>query len=198
MSLSGKRSVLGTVLHLLETNSGCIIIDGIDLTTIPPETIRERLVTIPQENLTLTGSLRFNVDPTNSHLDSSIIAALERVGLWSLLKERGGLEAEITYCGLSSGQQQLLALSRAMLRKGKILLLDEPTSNVDSETDTTMQRILKEEFRDCTVLMVAHRLDSIMGFDAVAVVDKGKLIEVGPPEELINRQNSWFTSLAKQ
>lgn len=146
----------------------------------------------------MTGSLRLNVDPTKSHSDNSIIKALECVGLWSLLEERGGLDAEITNAGLSKGQQQLLALSRAMLRKGKILLLDEPTSNVDSETDATMQRILKEEFKNCTVLTVAHRLDSIMGCDAVAVVDAGRLVEVGSPVELLKSQDSWFSGLVKQ
>lgn len=145
----------------------------------------------------LTGSIRFNVDPSSSHPDSSIMAALVRVGLWSLLEERGGLDIEITDSGLSKGQQQLLALSRAILRKGKILLLDEPTSNVDAETDATMQRILEEDFGDCTVLTVAHRLDSIMGCDAVAVVDAGKLIEVGPPDELAGRVDGWLSSLAR-
>lgn len=196
--ISGKSSLVGSLLRLLELNSGCIIIDGIDLAKIPRETIRERLVAIPQETLILTGSIRFNVDPTKIHSDNSIIEALECVGLWSLLEERGGLDAEITNAGLSKGQQQLLALSRAILRKGKILLLDEPTSNVDSETDATMQRILKEEFANCTVLTVAHRLDSIMDCDAVAVVDAGRLVEVGSPGELLKSQDSWFSGLVKR
>lgn len=198
MSFSGKSSLVGTLLRLLEIDSGCIIVDGVDIASVPREIIRERLVAIPQETLILTGSLRLNVDPTNSHPDSSIIAALERVRLWSLLEERGGLNAEIADSGLSKGQQQLLALSRAILRKGKILLLDEPTSNVDSETDAIMQRILKEDFGDCTVLTVAHRLDSIMGCDAVAVVDAGNLIEVGPPEELVRREDSWLAGLVRR
>lgn len=192
---SGKSSLVGALVRLLEIDSGCIIVDGIDIASVPREKVRQRIVAVPQETLILTGSLRLNVDPTNDHPNSSIISALERVGLWSLLAERGGLDVEIADLGLSKGQHQLLALSRAILRKGKILLLDEPTSNVDWETDATMQRILKEEFGDCTVVTVAHRLESIMGCDAVAVVDAGKLIEVGHPDELVTREDGWLAGL---
>lgn len=193
---SGKSSLVGSLIRLLEVNTGSIFVDDIDLATVSRDTIRERLVTIPQETLILTGSLRLNVDPGHKYSDISIIRALDRVGLWTMLDERGGLDAELTASVLSKGQQQLLALARAILKRGKILLLDEPTSNVDAETDAVMQRIMQQEFESCTILTVAHRLDSIMNSDIIAVMDAGKLVELGPPEELLMRPDGWFSRLA--
>lgn len=193
---SGKSSLVGSLIRLLEVNTGSIFVDDIDLATVSRDTIRERLVTIPQETLILTGSLRLNVDPGHKYSDISIIRALDRVGLWTMLDERGGLDAELTASVLSKGQQQLLALARAILKRGKILLLDEPTSNVDAETDAVMQRIMQQEFESCTILTVAHRLDSIMNSDIIAVMDAGKLVELGSPEELLMRPDGWFSRLA--
>lgn len=181
---SGKSSLVSTLLRLLELDSGTIAIDGINLATIPRETIRSRLVTVPQDPLILVDTVRFNIDPLSAHSDADIINVLERVGLWSVLQARGGLEAEITGSSLSRGQQQLFALGRALLRKGKVLLLDEPTSHVDPETDATIRKILKDNFGDCTMLMVSHRLEGIMDMDAVIMMDEGRVVEMGNPVEL--------------
>ncbi|KAH8681655.1 putative ATP-binding cassette transporter [Xylariales sp. PMI_506] len=195
---SGKSSLVGTILRLLELDSGSISIDGIDLATVPRETIRQQLVTIPQHPLILVGSLRLNIDSHSEHPDSAVIHALERVGLWSVLSDRGGLDADLVASSLSKGQQQLLALARALLKKGRVLILDEPTSNVDTETDAVMQRVLREEFGDCTVLTVAHRLDTIMDCDCIAVMDQGRLVEYGAPQELLATKDGWFTNLARR
>ncbi|KAI1207078.1 ABC transporter [Annulohypoxylon truncatum] len=193
---SGKSSLVGTLLRLLELDSGTITIDGFDLATIPRETIRARLVTIPQDPLILVGTIRFNINPLSTHSDANIINALERVGLWSILQARGGLDAEITNSSLSRGQQQLFALGRALLREGKVLLLDEPTSHVDPATDAAIQKILGEEFFDCTVLMVSHRLDGVMGMDAVVVMDEGRVVEMGNPIELAKAGGRFAALLA--
>lgn len=195
---SGKSSLVGTLLRLLEIDSGSIIIDNVDITTIPRETIRRQLLAIPQESLVLIGSLRLNVDPAAAHSDEAIIRVLERVGLWILFSERGGLAADVTASSFSKGQQQLLALARALLKKGQILLLDEMTSNVDSETDAVMQRVLAEEFTNCTIITVAHRLNTIMSSDLIVVMDEGKLVEVGPPRDLLDAEGGWFQKLVKQ
>lgn len=179
--------------------SGSIVVDGVDLATAPRETTRERLVAIPQDPLVLAGTLRLNVDPTAAHTDAAVAEALERVGLRGVLPAgRGGLDADVAASSLSRGQQQLLALARALLRGGRILLLDEPTSNVDGGTDAVMQRVLGEEFGDCTVLTVAHRLDTIVGSDVVAVMDGGRLVEVGAPAELLRKEGGWFAELARR
>ena len=188
---------MGTILGLLEVTAGKVFIDGMDLAAIQRDTVRERLITIPQDPLILIGSVRLNADPAGSNDDDAIITALTKVGLWGVLSERGGLDAEITASSLSKGQQQLLALARALLKKGKILILDEPTSNVDAETDGTMQRILREDFADCTILTVAHRLNTIIDSDIVMVMDAGRLAEVGSPQKLLKVKDSLFSKLAK-
>ena len=188
---------MGTILGLLEVTAGKVFIDGMDLAAIQRDTVRERLITIPQDPLILIGSVRLNADPAGSNDDDAIITALTKVGLWGVLRERGGLDAEITASSLSKGQQQLLALARALLKKGKILILDEPTSNVDAETDGTMQRILREDFADCTILTVAHRLNTIIDSDIVMVMDAGRLAEVGSPQKLLKVKDSLFSKLAK-
>ena len=189
--------MLETVLRLLEIDSGSILIDDINIATIPRELIRERLTVIPQDALILMGTLRQNVDPPGTHSDAAIIAALDRVGLWAALSERVGLDGEMQDAALSKGQQQLLALARATLRTGKIVLLDEPTSSVDPETDKAMQRILAEVFSGRTTMTIAHRLDTIMGCDIIMVIDQGVLVEVGAPQDLIAKEDGWYYKLVK-
>ncbi|KAI1128414.1 ABC transporter [Nemania abortiva] len=206
---SGKSSLLGAILGLLDTQSGRIIIDGIDLSTIPRDTTRERLLVVPQEPLILAGSVRFNVDPHGSSDDDAIAAVLERVGLRDLLVgEQGarGLDTPLTTSNLSKGEQQLLALARLLLllRRhkhagggGTVLLLDEPTSDLDAQTDTTVQRVLREELAGATTLTVAHRLSTIMDSDLIVVMDAGRVVEVGEPGELLRREPpGWFARLA--
>jgi ATP-binding cassette subfamily C (CFTR/MRP) protein 1 len=173
-------------------DSGTIIIDGIDLEVVPREIIRSRLVTIPQEPFILSGSVRLNADPTFTSSDALIIAALTKVGLWSILSERGGLDAEMTASPLSQGEQQIFCLARAMLRTGgRILVLDEATSNVDAETDQLMQRLIREEFAGYTIITVAHRLDTILDSDRIIVLDSGTVVEIGTPAELLARPSAF-------
>ena len=189
---SGKSSLLSTLLRLIDLDSGSIIIDGIDLSTVPRELIRSRIIAIPQDPFILTGSVRLNLDPTSTVPDVSLIAALTKTRLWGIIEARGGLDAEMNLQPLSQGQQQLFCLARAMLRTGsKILVLDEATSNVDAETDQLMQRVIREEFRECTVLTVAHRLNSIMECDQVAVMEGGRVVEFGNPKELMARPSAF-------
>ena len=113
---------------MLELDSGSILIDGIDISTIPRQEIRSRLVVIPQEPYLLAGSVRHNLDPEGSFQDDVIISALEKTKLWDVINKQGGLDAIVTDQLLSHGQRQLLCLAMAILRKGKILILDEATS----------------------------------------------------------------------
>ncbi|GAM36282.1 vacuolar glutathione S-conjugate transporter [Talaromyces pinophilus] len=206
---SGKSSLLATILGILDIIEGSILIDGIDITTLPRETIRERLVTIPQSTLILEGcSIRTNVDPHSIHSDTEIIEALNHVGLWKeVIQQRGGLDAEVkpTSLQLSKGQQQLFGLARAILKVQEStkrgsrpnLLLDEPTSNVDSQTDEKIQILLRQTqcFAMLTVLTVAHRIGTILRSDMVVVLDDGRVVETGDPRELQLRSGSVFAGL---
>lgn len=186
---SGKSSLLLTLFRLLELDSGTIFIDGIDLRTLPREVIRTRMIAIPQDPFVLSSSVRANADPAGAATDAAIIDALNKVQLWDSIRVRGGLDAQMKAQPLSQGQQQLFCLARAMLRDSRILVLDEATSNVDQETDTLMQRIIRREFAQHTIITVAHRLDTIADADVVAVLSEGRLVEFGKPEELLARQS---------
>lgn len=157
---SGKSSLLLTILRLLPTGKGSIVIDGVDIATIPSSVLRSRLTTIPQDAFLIPGTLRKNLDITCSLSDIELISALQKVQLWKVLEERGGLQIEVKVGSLSQGQMQLLSLARATLKKGKVLLLDEATSDLDGETDQLVQRVLREEFRGCTVIAIAHRVSA--------------------------------------
>jgi ABC-type multidrug transport system fused ATPase/permease subunit len=193
------------MLRLVELDSGSITIDGQDLSTLPREIIRARMITIPQDAFVLDGSIRLNMDPTGIASDEEMVAALERVKLWDILKPRAivddenateesppeiepdPLDARLKDAPLSHGQSQLLGLARALLLKdrSRILLLDEATSNVDAGTDELMQRIIREEFTHHTIVTIAHRLDTIRDADLILVLDKGMLVESGAPDDLL-------------
>jgi ATP-binding cassette subfamily C (CFTR/MRP) protein 1 len=119
---------------------------------------------------------------------------LEKVFLWDKIFERGGLNVEFDTLGLSHGQQQLFSLARAMLNKRKVVLLDEATSSLDRQTDEAIQKVIREEFKECTVLAVAHRLETIGDADVVVVVDRGKIVEVGDPK-VLREEDSLFRAL---
>jgi ATP-binding cassette, subfamily C (CFTR/MRP), member 1 len=145
------------------------------------------MIAIPQDPFILNDTVRRNIDPSQSIPDEKIIDAFTKVHIWSIIESRGGLDQDMKSQPLSQGQQQLFCLARALLRESKILILDEATSNVDSETDKRMQEVIRKEFRDHTVITVAHRMETILDSDVVAVLDKGVLIEFGSPKELLNR-----------
>jgi len=192
---SGKSSLVLSIFRMIEMNSGSIVIDGLDISTVPRSEIRSRLVGVPQDSYLLTGSVRLNADPKKCVSDQLIIDALKSVQLWDNVKEKGGLDTDIEKIHLSHGQKQLFCLARAMLRPSTILILDEATSSVDAKTDTLMQRIIREKFSKHTIIAVAHKLDSILDYDRVALLDEGKVVEVGEPHELLNQPESAFHKL---
>ncbi|KAE8369715.1 hypothetical protein BDV27DRAFT_152796 [Aspergillus caelatus] len=188
---SGKSSLILSLLRLVDICEGTIVIDGVDIGTISREQIRERLVSIPQDPFILSSTIRNNADPMRTATDEEIILALQRIGIWNTLESRGGLDAVLLDHPLSQGQQQLFCLARAILRRpdSRILILDEATSSVDSDTDAAMQKVIKEVFAGCTIISVAHRLNTIMDSDMVALLDGGKLVEFDSPGSLLARDS---------
>jgi len=170
---------------MIEISSGTMLIDDIDLSTIPRQEIRARLNAISQDPYFIAGTIRLNLDPYASSNDTALISALQKVQLYDTIMANGGLDADLDIDSLSHGQRQLFCLARAMLRKGKIIVLDEATSSVDRKTDELMQRIIREEFKDHTVIAVAHRLETILDFDRIAVLDRGMLKECDTPKNLL-------------
>ncbi|KAJ3546303.1 hypothetical protein NM208_g2067 [Fusarium decemcellulare] len=188
---SGKSSLILSILRLLELQAGAIRIDGRDLSTIPRQHIRSHITAIPQDPVTLSGTVRYNLD-AEGHIqaDELLIQALEKTTLWPTIESRGGLDADLNELGFSVGQRQLFCLARALLSRSKILLLDEPTSSVDNATDTEVRQILKDLMDGRTVVEVAHRLDQVTDFDVAVVMGDGKIIEIGDPEELLGRDSA--------
>ncbi|KAF4215006.1 hypothetical protein CNMCM8980_008885 [Aspergillus fumigatiaffinis] len=192
---SGKTSLIMSLFRMVELSSGSIHIDGIDITKVPRQEIRSRINGVSQSPLMIKGSIRRNMDPEGSHPDKAMIEALKSVGLYTKIQEKGGLDTDISEVFLSQGQQQLFCLARAILRPGKVLVLDEATSNVDAKTDEIMQRVIREKFGTHTILAVAHKLETILDYDKVVVLDAGRVVESGDPCTLLSTDSSYFSRL---
>lgn len=191
---SSKSSLLLALLRMIDLTEGTIVVDGIDTSTVPRDLIRSKFVTVSQDVLSLPGTVRINADPFGQASDEQIVAALEQVELWKAIRTKGGLDAIMDSGLFSHGQLQLFSIARAILQDGSILILDEPTSSVDANTDDLIQRLIRENFRSQTVIMIAHRLRSVVGFDKVLVLDGGKLAEFDTPAALLAK-DSMFRSL---
>lgn len=183
---SGKSSLFLSMLGFLDY-TGTIEIDGVDISTIPRDFLRSRVITISQDYLDLGGSVRNNLLPFELNLpstergpitDTDMNDVLRRVGLLALIDRHGGLDAELKRVGLSHGQLQLLSIARAILRgietQSKVVLMDEATSNVDAETDTTIQRVLRESFAGCTIFMIAHRQQTVQDANLFVELTQGE------------------------
>ncbi|XP_045033102.1 ATP-binding cassette subfamily C member 4 isoform X3 [Daphnia magna] len=197
---AGKSSLIAALFRLTEPD-GHIIIDGIDSKSIGLHDLRSKIAIIPQDPVLFSGSLRKNLDPFGLHSDDALWNALEGAKLKEMVKDlSAGLEANMTEGGanFSVGQRQLICLARAILRQNRILVLDEATANVDQKTDSLIQLTIRERFRDCTVLTIAHRLNTIMDSDRIMLLDAGYLKEFGEPAILLENPKSMFYSLVEQ
>ncbi|TQV93497.1 ABC multidrug transporter [Cordyceps javanica] len=189
---SGKSSCVSSLFRMLDLDTGSILIDGVDIAKAPREELRMRLNTVPQQPFFLYGSVRENIDPLGTATDERLIEVLTAVQLWDIFEEHGGLDEDMDSDLLSHGQRQLFCLGRAMVRSGRILVLDEFSSSVDADTDETMHRIIHDEFEGQTVIAIAHKLDTILDFDRVVFLDKGTIAEMGAPRELLATEGSLF------
>ncbi|KAF6795321.1 ABC multidrug transporter [Colletotrichum sojae] len=192
---SGKSSLVLCILRLMQLDAGSIAVDGIDLSTVPHEHVRSRLAAVPQDAFIFEGTVRLNVDPEGTASDEEIRRVLDKVRLWSKVEQRGGLDAEIHEGFFSRGESQLLVFARAMLQRSRVLILDEFTSSLDDDTSAIIYGLLKDSFEGWTVIAIAHKLEPIMGFDKVAVLSSGKVVEFDEPKRLVGREDSAFKKL---
>jgi ABC-type multidrug transport system fused ATPase/permease subunit len=210
---SGKSSFIALLLKLLDptsTTAGNIVIDGQLLQHLNRSELRQRIIAVPQETVFLPDGSTFqaNLDVSEEATREECEAVLRAVGLWEFVQERGGLDAGMNASTFSAGQRQLMSLGRALVRRsirqrkyatgtehGGILLLDEVSSSVDQETERVMQQTIKTEFKNYTVIAVAHRLDMVMDFDKVVVMDRGEIVEMGIPAVLAQEAGSKFGDL---
>ena len=197
---AGKSSLTLSLFRLIEPASGKIVIDSLDVTQIGLHELRSKLTIIPQDPVLFSGTLRTNLDPFGQYTDDQLWMAIEHSHLKDFVKsQENQLEHKIFEGGenLSIGQRQLICLARALLRKTKILVLDEATAAVDVETDSLIQSTIRKEFTDCTIITIAHRLNTIIDSDRVLVLDHGSIAEFDTPDHLLANSESLFYSLAK-
>uniref|UniRef100_UPI00358E52C2 ATP-binding cassette sub-family C member 2-like n=1 Tax=Myxine glutinosa TaxID=7769 RepID=UPI00358E52C2 len=192
---AGKSSVMNGLFRILEAAAGRILIDGIDISSIGLHDLRKQLTIIPQEPVLFSGSLRMNLDPRGQYSSIQLWHALEMAHLHHQVQEMpGGLDCPISEGGdnLSVGQRQLVCLARALLRRSRILLLDEATAAVDLETDSLIQETIRNEFVTSTVITIAHRLHTVLDYSRILVLDRGRIMEFDTPENLMERQGLFF------
>ncbi|NWW64585.1 MRP1 protein, partial [Ifrita kowaldi] len=197
---AGKSTLTNCLFRVLEGCEGKIIVDGIDISTVGLHDLRGNLNIIPQDPILFSGTLQSNLDPLGKHSDLELWEVLELCDLKDFVQSLPKkLLHEISEGGenLSVGQRQLVCLARALLRKTKILVLDEATASVDMETDNFVQSTIKREFHNCTVLTVAHRLHTVMDSERVLVLDAGRILEYDTPQNLLQRKGAFSEMVAE-
>ncbi|KAJ1819758.1 Multidrug resistance-associated protein 1 [Coemansia sp. RSA 2598] len=224
---AGKSSITFALTRIVEAAGGTIKIDGIDISTIGLHDLRSCISVIPQDPALFKGTLRENLDPYKQFTDDELWEAIRAAQIDELVNrptrvfvektdeeldqlayidgdygpwiQGVGLDKWVEYSGhnFSVGQRQLVSLCRALLWKRKIVILDEATANVDSKTDAIMQSVIRSKFNGCTVLTIAHRLETIMDSDRILVIDQGNAVEFDAPERLLADKDSYFTGLVE-
>ncbi|XP_072048673.1 ATP-binding cassette sub-family C member 5-like [Amphiura filiformis] len=193
---SGKSSLGVSLFRLVEKEAGEIKIDDIDISTIGLYDLRSKLAIIPQDPVLFIGTIRYNLDPFMQYNDEEIWKALEKTYMKDVVSKLDNqLEAPVVENGdnFSVGERQLLCMARAVLRKSKILMLDEATAAIDTQTDSLVQSTIREAFSDCTLLTIAHRLQTVLDSDKIMVIDNGKVAEFDTPSNLLADSNSLFS-----
>jgi len=177
--------------------TGKVFFDGIDIASINLDVLRNNITIIPQQPELISGTLRQNLDPFGEHDDATLNACLRSAGLFDLQTEddedKIGLDSSVVSGGtnFSLGQRQIIALARAMVRRSKVYLLDEATASVDYKTDAAIQEVIATEFNEMTLIIVAHRLQTIMTADKILVLDAGKVVEFDTPQALLAKEGAF-------
>ncbi|KAJ1988448.1 hypothetical protein GGI25_005269 [Coemansia spiralis] len=195
---AGKSSLTLALFRIIEAAGGRVLIDGEDISQYGLFDVRSKLSIIPQDPVLFAGTVRENLDPFEEYADQDIWRALEHAHLAEFIHTKDeGLEFVVTQGGenFSVGQRQLICLARALLKRAKILVLDEATAAIDNSTDAIIQESIRKEFKDCTVLTIAHRLNTIIDSDMILVLDNGKAAEFDTPQSLLAKEDGLFKQL---
>ena len=199
---SGKSTIILALFRIVESFKGKIYISGKNIKKINLKNLRQSLGIVPQEPKIFSGTLKFNVDPMGNYTDIEINNALTEVGLFKLMEENGRdisqqleMTLDINGGNLSLGEKQLICLARIFLRKNKIVVMDEATSNIDNKTDILIQNAVDKIFRNSTLITIAHKIPDLNKYDKIMIMDEGCLIEYDTPYSLLKKDNGIFKQL---
>ncbi|KAK9145227.1 hypothetical protein Sjap_005130 [Stephania japonica] len=198
---SGKSTLIQAIFRTVEPREGTILIDDVDICKLGLHDLRARLSIIPQDPTMFEGTVRGNLDPLEQYSDTEIWEALNKCQLGDIVRAKEEkLDSTVVENGenWSVGQRQLFCLGRALLKKSSILVLDEATASVDSATDGVIQKIISQEFKNCTVVTIAHRIHTVIDSDLVLVLSDGRIMEYDSPAKLLEREDSFFSKLIKE
>ncbi|WOH01816.1 hypothetical protein DCAR_0521201 [Daucus carota subsp. sativus] len=198
---SGKSTLIQALFRMIVPEAGSIVIDNINISTIGLHDLRSRLSIIPQDPTLFEGTIRANLDPLGEHSDPEIWQALDKSQLGEIVRHKEQkLDSPVLENGdnWSVGQRQLVSLGRALLKQARILVLDEATASVDSATDNLIQKIIRTEFKDCTVCTIAHRIPTVIDSDLVLVLSDGRVAEFDVPARLLEDKYSMFFKLVSE
>ncbi|KAJ4832339.1 hypothetical protein Tsubulata_002121 [Turnera subulata] len=198
---SGKTTLVSALFRLVEPTEGKILIDGLDISMIGLHDLRSHFAVIPQDPTLFIGSVRYNLDPLSKHTDQEIWEVLAKCHLKETIQDKeDGLDSLVAQDGSnwSMGQRQLFCMGRALLKRSRILVLDEATASIDNATDSIIQQTIRTEFAECTVITVAHRIPTVMDCNLVLSMSDGKLVECDEPSKLMSREGSLFGKLVKE
>ena len=197
----GKSSLLLTLLRIVEADSGSIVIDNVDISTIGLMELRQKLSIVPQNPVMFSGTIRSNMDPFNKYSDEDLLSSLERTSMRRTVEHlEKGLDTQVAEYGnnFSQGQRQLLCMGRSLLSQTRILLLDEATSSVDNETDASIQQAMRVCFAGRTVLTIAHRIQTVIDYNFIMVMSAGTIVEFDKPETLLADEKSVFKAIVDE
>lgn len=190
---AGKSSIISTLFRLYDYE-GEIFIDNVELKTLSLEYLRQNISIIPQDPVMFSGTIRSNIDPLQEHSDEEIWRTLQTIHMDYVISR---IDEPLENMDFSTGQRQLICLARAIVKKSKIVVLDEATANMDPETDKMIQQIIFDNFHNCTMFIIAHRLQSILECDKVMVMEKGEIMEYASPGTLLANKKSMFSTMIK-
>ncbi|XP_022166683.1 probable multidrug resistance-associated protein lethal(2)03659 [Myzus persicae] len=197
---AGKSSLIAALFRLA-VNEGNIIIDGVEIHELGLHDLRSKISIIPQEPVLFSGTMRTNLDPFDEYTDQVLWKALDEVELKYVVENlSNGLNSKMSEGGsnFSVGQRQLVCLARAIIRNNKILVLDEATANVDPQTDSLIQKTIRNKFSKCTVLTIAHRLNTVMDSDKILVIDAGTVVEFDHPYNLLKNKGGFLYQMVER
>ena len=200
---SGKSTIALCLFRLLEPTTGTISIDDVDITTIGLDKLRKNITIIPQDPTLMEGSLRFNIDPLGLYTDKEIEDVMKDIGFWYICEstddkgDKRGLDMLITENGsnISIGEKQLICIARAILRKSKIVVMDEATASIDINTENIIQTAITKLLSQSTIITIAHRIKTIIHSDRILVLERGEIAEYNTPEKLLENKSSLFYEL---